>query len=866
MMSATAAPTLSPAFLALKERFTESETHPDKWGINKEYSGNSSSSFIGMGFTVPVPELIPAFHRRIDLEEIRDLSGPALKWYLLVVLYWHPDEPEKGSWVAASVAISYGMDPKRQKSWAVEELCIAGVIYKIQAGHSGKETVFGINEPRSGVILTIQQIDRLLQQKKVTVENIEEMSKEPLPDLKPAPAIDLMYIRQVPGIKETRRDVYRCRCPICGDSKKSNRKARGYFYPGRQGNFIYFCHNCRARGPVGWFLKQTAPDQGRAYIRDLIQYHADPASITAPVTPPDSATPKIQKSPEDVIQALGMTGVCLDSLTDDHPARAYVRGRGVSPRDLSRFWVLQDGTELAKTLGQDMCIPAAPHICTMLKDYSGIVSGVLTRSLKADVAHDDRYRIIPLSSQEKLFYTSLDKTMPVYVVEGVFDTVVFPNSVAANGLGILNVCKDLAAQGYTCIACVDNEIETNPDVRAVWQSLVDAGIPVLKWGDGCQFKDLNEMFVQTGKHDHVTVVGLDHVESVAADDRKLPVTSFVPEAALDDESTCMPVAIVSGTASQPQTCSADESGLHINDDGPVPAAALGPAILIDVSGSSPAARRERNCRSHVGAVCQVVQDQLAIAVVPFQCHSFHLGYTVPRKWQKDHMSSFQASIAGYSRRHGVEYRFVWRLALDENGLPHYYGLLWLPVLTGQPPLDSWWSHGECVHEAVADIDAASASLVHHPLYCLPGCFRGARWSGHGGLSRSALEEVRYYEAPRWLQDRVKKGCKIRKDGEWWVIDDKFKLRSPWRLTAQLSVRQRDPGGRHRSSSGRWTWVGWTKADVRLLVPGSLKAIATAYQLDGLCETADIEGQPGDQLLTTGCSSIRGFYSRLAAPG
>ena len=833
MMSATAASTLSPAFLALKERFTESETHPDKWETNREYSSNSSSSFIGMGFTFPVPEPVPAFHRRIDLEEIRDLSGPALKWYLLIVLYWHSDEPEKGSWVAASVANLYGLDPKRQKSWAVEELCIAGVIYKLQAGHSGKETVFGINEPRSGVILTIQQIDRLLQQKKVTVEDIKNMSKEPLPDLKPAPAIDLMYIRQIPGIKETRRDVYRCRCPICGDSKKSNRKARGYFYPGRQGNFLYHCHNCGAQGPVGWFLKQAAPEQGRAYIRDLIQYHADPASVTAPVTSPASAMPKTENSPEEVIQALGTTGACLDSLTDDHPARVYVRSRGLSPGDLNRFWVLQDATELAKTLGLDMRIPAAPHICTLLKDYSGNISGVLTRSLKSDVEHDDRYRIIPLSSQEKLFYSSLDKTKPVYVVEGLFDTVAFPNSVAVNGLGLLNVCKNLAAQGYTCIACLDNEIETNPDVRAVWQSLVDAGLPVLKWADGCQFKDLNEMFVQTGRHDHVTVEGLNQLEAVAADDRKSQEAWFVPDAALDDAFSCMPVAAVNDTASQPQRCSADENGLHLSEDDHVPAAARGPAILIDVSGSSQSARRARNCRNHVGAVCQVVQDQLTVAATSLQCHSFHLGYTDPQSWQKNHISSFQASVAAYSRRHGVEYRFVWRLALDENGLPHYYGLLWLPVLTGQPPLDSWWSHGECVHEAVADIDAASASLVHLPLYCLPGCFRGARWSGHGGLSRSALEEVRWREAPRWFQDRVKKGCKIRKDGEWWVIDDKFKLRSPWRLTAQLSVRQQYPGGSQRSSSGRWTWVGWTDEDVRLLAPGWLDAVAAHYKLDGL---------------------------------
>ena len=34
-----------------------------------------------------------------------------------------------------------------------------------------------------------------------------------------------------------------CSCPICGDSKRDKKKARGNFYL-KRGKFFYKCHNC----------------------------------------------------------------------------------------------------------------------------------------------------------------------------------------------------------------------------------------------------------------------------------------------------------------------------------------------------------------------------------------------------------------------------------------------------------------------------------------------------------------------------------------------------------------------------------------------------------------------------------------------
>jgi transcription elongation factor Elf1 len=45
--------------------------------------------------------------------------------------------------------------------------------------------------------------------------------------------------------KNAGNNVFNCRCPLCGDSKKSTSKARGYIYLGK-GAYWFKCHNCHA--------------------------------------------------------------------------------------------------------------------------------------------------------------------------------------------------------------------------------------------------------------------------------------------------------------------------------------------------------------------------------------------------------------------------------------------------------------------------------------------------------------------------------------------------------------------------------------------------------------------------------------------
>ena len=71
--------------------------------------------------------------------------------------------------------------------------------------------------------------------------------------------IDVKYINLISSrlskFKKVKPNLYNCRCPICGDSKKNKNKARGYFYQVKN-NTNYKCHNCGVNISFNNFLKE----------------------------------------------------------------------------------------------------------------------------------------------------------------------------------------------------------------------------------------------------------------------------------------------------------------------------------------------------------------------------------------------------------------------------------------------------------------------------------------------------------------------------------------------------------------------------------------------------------------------------------
>ena len=83
--------------------------------------------------------------------------------------------------------------------------------------------------------------------------------------------IDLKYIGalapRLSMFAKKDNDVWNMRCPICGDSRKSKTKARGYIL-GSSGGYVYTCHNCNVSMPFGRFLETIDPSAYQDYLRE----------------------------------------------------------------------------------------------------------------------------------------------------------------------------------------------------------------------------------------------------------------------------------------------------------------------------------------------------------------------------------------------------------------------------------------------------------------------------------------------------------------------------------------------------------------------------------------------------------------------
>ena len=75
----------------------------------------------------------------------------------------------------------------------------------------------------------------------------------------------LLVSSQLKLFKKKNDGLYNFRCPYCGDSKKSQTKARGFMFR-KENSMIYKCHNCGVGASFKNFLKQVDSKIYNEYI------------------------------------------------------------------------------------------------------------------------------------------------------------------------------------------------------------------------------------------------------------------------------------------------------------------------------------------------------------------------------------------------------------------------------------------------------------------------------------------------------------------------------------------------------------------------------------------------------------------------
>jgi len=300
--------------------------------------------------------------------------------------------------------------------------------------------------------------------------------------------VDSKYIGLVSSrlqkFKRVKSDLYNFRCPICGDSTRNKNKARGYFYLVKN-NTNFKCHNCGASLSFNNFLKQIDATLHKQYtLEKFKEGHTGKGFVVE--------EPKLEfKKP------VFKRKIDLPKASEVPVAKEYLEKRKLNPEKFYFADKFKEWTNTQKvtfdTIGRD-----ESRIIIPMYDKSNNFIGFQGRSL---VPNSVKYITVMLDEEAPKIYglDSINEELPIYVVEGPFDSTFVSNSVALCGSDGDVRC----IEGSDIIFVYDNEPRNREIVNRI-DKCISRGESVIIWPNGIIEKDINDMVL--AGHDIMNVL------------------------------------------------------------------------------------------------------------------------------------------------------------------------------------------------------------------------------------------------------------------------------------------------------------------------------------------------------------------------
>ena len=310
--------------------------------------------------------------------------------------------------------------------------------------------------------------------------------------------IDSKYVGLISSrlqkFKKVKPDLYNFRCPICGDSQKNKNKCRGYMYVVKN-NTNFKCHNCGASLSLNNFIKKLDTTLHRQYT--LEKFKEGHTGRNFVVDEPEF----IFKKP------VFRKKLDLPKATENFYAKEYLEERKLNPE---KFYFTDKFKEWTNTKKQtfDSTYRDEPRIIIPMYDRDKNLIGFQGRSLTHNSV---KYITVMLEDSAPKIYglDTIDEKLPVYVVEGPFDSTFINNSVALCGsdgdLGYL--------EGSDTILVYDNE-PRNREIVGRIERCIDRNQKVVIWPSNIVEKDINDMVL--GGHDVMSMIKLNTYSGLEA--------------------------------------------------------------------------------------------------------------------------------------------------------------------------------------------------------------------------------------------------------------------------------------------------------------------------------------------------------------
>lgn len=280
------------------------------------------------------------------------------------------------------------------------------------------------------------------------------------------------------------RDIYNFSCPFCGDSKKNKLKARAYIYPFSPGEYNFHCKNCGKGSSVKNFLKEISPE---SYHSLLIHSFISPQQHEL-VTQRDKVESVIL--PKELIPYYNI-----------ELSKRFIAARKIPEQRLIDVYYIEDLNELINNytyLGYSPLKYESPRLVFVIRNEDREIIGYVTRAIyKKDPM---RYYNISITKEPLLYgINRLDNTKPIWIVEGIIDSLFLENSIASCSSSFqpaVDFCNRKNYKQYTLV--YDNEPYNQQICNNIKHS-IESGHEVVIYN---QFpfkgKDINEMILKNG--------------------------------------------------------------------------------------------------------------------------------------------------------------------------------------------------------------------------------------------------------------------------------------------------------------------------------------------------------------------------------
>ncbi len=296
----------------------------------------------------------------------------------------------------------------------------------------------------------------------------------------------MLMSNRLPLFKKKNDQTYNCRCVICGDSQKNRRKARGYFFA-YKADLRYKCYNCDISLSFGNFLKSQ---DSIMYSQYALEKYSEGHNKSANVVPEFKFEEPVFKSNDEKLIDKLLDRV--DTLPSDHEVVLFCNSRKIPKEKQKQLYFINNIKDIVQLNDKykESIQGEEPRLVLPFYDNNNQLSGVTCRALRGEAL---RYITVKVKDNVPLIFglDSVNKSKPIYVVEGPIDSLFIDNAIAVGGTSFGKL-DQTGLDKDKLVVVFDNQ-PRNKEVCKLIDKNIEQGYNVVLWPQTIAEKDINEM-------------------------------------------------------------------------------------------------------------------------------------------------------------------------------------------------------------------------------------------------------------------------------------------------------------------------------------------------------------------------------------